>query len=311
MYIPKLKETKTIHVAIETVLPYIDWVFFFKAWGISGRFEELEKFCGCEACRQAFLMHNRKFGLEKAKEALELYSCAIEMLKEVQKKKQLTIEAKVRFCKVRQQDEGILVMPDNGETVYLPTLRQQHIGERMKFCVSMCDFISPVEDYMGFFCLTVHGADEIAENFKKIGDVYRSILIKSLGDRLAEATSEWLHQQVRKIYWGYAPDEDFTPQELFKVPYQGIRPAIGYPSMPDLSMLFRVDKIIDTQTIGINITENGAMRPNASICGMYVSHPKSYYFMVGNIGDDQLKDYAERCGSTPDAIKRWLHNTKE
>ena len=309
MYIPKLKEAKTINVAIETVMPYIDWVFFFRAWGISGRFDGLKNFCNCESCRQDFLLKNRHLGAAKAKEALDLYANAISALELMQKKKLVSIKAKLMICKARSENEGITIA-SKGNRIYLPMLRQQHAGERCGCCVSMCDFVSPSEDYVGVFALSVKGADEMAEKFKKEGNYYDSILAKSLGDRLAEATSEWLHQKCRKEYWAYAPDEDYTPEELMRVPYQGIRPAIGYPSIPDLSLIFRVDQLIDLSSVGISATENGAMKPNASICGLYISHPKSFYFMVGKIGDDQLEDYAKRCGRTVEETRRWLHNQK-
>lgn len=309
MVIPHLKGTKTFdEIAINDVVDYIDWVFFFHAWGLPGRYRGLEGFCDCAACRQNFMVLNRHVPEDKRKEVLNLYTDAANMLKRIKQDALLSISAKIRFVSAKSADEGLYLQGEQGG-VYLPLLRQQHIGEKNKMCLSIADFVSPYDDYVGFFALCVKGADALSLSFRNKGDDYNALLIKSLADRLAEATAEWLHLQVRKVYWGYSPDENFSPHELFKVPYVGIRPAIGYPSLPDQSLIFRVNSLLNVEEIGIQITENGAMRPNASICGMYISHPQSSYFMVGKIGEDQLADYAKRCGVSVDEVKKWLtHN---
>lgn len=175
-------------------------------------------------------------------------------------------------------------------------LRQQKSGERTDCFVSMADFIAPSDDYIGMFALTVKGADEWAEEVLSRGDDYKALLIKSVADRLAEATSVWLHEKVRKEFWGYA---DITQAK-------GIRPAFGYPSIPDLSMLFEANKIINLSDIGIHLTENGAMKPNASICALHIAHPKAFYFMVGEIGADQKENYARLRNMTVGEIEKWL-----
>lgn len=310
MYIPRLKGDKVFDdIDITTIVPYIDWVFFFKAWGLPGRFDGMDNFCGCEQCTQSFLIKNKKYGIDKAREALNLYQDARDTLRKIKDEGLLKIRAKIRFCQAHSENEGIVLSPDEMDKIYLPMLRQQQPGELSGKCVSVADFVSPTTDFIGLFCLCVDGADKLSDQYKEKGDLYNSILIKSIADRLAEATAEWLHQQVRTTYWGYAPDEHYTPKELLKVPFDGIRPAIGYPSIPDQRIIFRVNELLHMEEIGMSITENGAMRPNASISGLYISHPKSFYFMVGKVGDDQLTDYAKRSGCKKEELEKWLmHN---
>jgi 5-methyltetrahydrofolate--homocysteine methyltransferase len=312
MFVPNLKGSKLLNpIEIDTIVPYIDWIFFFKAWGLPGRFEGMDNYCGCEACQQAFLLKYRHIGIDKAREALSLYQDAQTLLREVRSRHLLRIQAKIRFCPAHSVNEGILVQPGGTEdSVYLPMLRQQHPGERSGCCVSLCDFVSPEADYVGFFAISVQGTEALSEDYRQHNDPYNAILIKSVSDRLAEAAAEWLHQQVRTTYWGYAPDEHFSPKELMNIPYKGIRPAIGYPSMPDQSLIFLADRLLHVSEVGIHITENGAMQPNSSIFGLYIAHPASFYFMVGKVGEDQLADYARRSGKSRAELDKWMtHNT--
>jgi len=136
--------------------------------------------------------------------------------------------------------------------------------------------------------------------------MYDSILVKTLSDRLAEATSEWLHTQVRQKYWGYAADENLTIKEMLKTQYKGIRPAVGYPSLPDQSIIFALDRLLKFNDIGITLTENGAMFPNASVCGIYFAHPQSKYFMIGKIDENQFNGYATRRGMKPEVLRKWM-----
>ena len=132
------------------------------------------------------------------------------------------------------------------------------------------------------------------------------MLLQTLTDRLAEATAEYLHEKVRKEYWGYAKDESLSIPDLYKVKYQGIRPAIGYPSLPDQLLNFTLDGLLDMSRIGVSLTENGAMYPHASVCGLMFAHPASQYFSVGKIGEDQLADYAGRRGKTVEEMRKFL-----
>ena len=139
-------------------------------------------------------------------------------------------------------------------------------------------------------------------------DLYKQLLLQVLGERLAEAAAEKLHETIRKEIWGYAKDEHLTMKQLLNEEYQGIRPAVGYPSLPDISIIFLLNDLIDMKQIGIQLTENGMMIPHASICGLMFAHPASRYFSVGKIDEEQLKDYAKRRGLGINVMKKFLTN---
>ena len=130
---------------------------------------------------------------------------------------------------------------------------------------------------------------------------------KAMTDRLAEAIAEYLHEKVRKEYWGYAPDESLSISDLYKVKYQGIRPAVGYPSLPDQLLNYTLDKLLDMSQIGVRLTENGAMYPTATVSGIYIAHPESQYFMIGNIDVEQMKDYARRRNLSETEVRKLLN----
>ena len=165
----------------------------------------------------------------------------------------------------------------------IPTPRQQRPAAQGEPCLSLCDFVAPApfEDYVGVFALTVSPSFmEELEVLKQTSDDYRALLFQSVGDRLAEATSEWLHQEVRRQLWGYAPDEQFSLHDLARAAYQGIRPAVGYPSLPDNQLIFPITSLLQLSELGIRLTENGAMYPQSSVCGLYFSSPHSKYFIA-------------------------------
>ena len=137
-------------------------------------------------------------------------------------------------------------------------------------------------------------------------DAYKRLLTQTLTDRLAEAGAEKLHQYVRKEAWGYAPDEQLNIEQLHKEEFQGIRPAVGYPSLPDQSVNFLLDQLLDMHQIGITLTENGAMNPHASVSGLMFAHPQAHYFSVGKIGEDQFQDYVRRRGLSADEMRKFL-----
>lgn len=168
-----------------------------------------------------------------------------------------------------------------------PCLRQQQQDSDF---LSLADFISTGTDKIGVFATSV---DE-AMATDHADDPYEQLMMQLLADRLAEATAECLHQQVRTCYWGYAPDEHLSTDDLLAERWQGIRPAVGYPCLPDTSLNFLIDQLIGLRQIGITLTESGAMKPHASVSGLMISHPAAHYFSVGKIGDDQLADYARR-----------------
>jgi 5-methyltetrahydrofolate--homocysteine methyltransferase len=177
---------------------------------------------------------------------------------------------------------------------------------------ALADFIAPketgVKDYIGIFAVTTGiGIEKLVEKFENDHDDYNSIMTKALADRLAEAFAEHLHELVRKEYWGYTPDENFSNEERIKEKYIGIRPAPGYPAQPDHTEKPIIFSLLDTEkNTGIKLTESMAMYPTASVSGLYFSHPESRYFSVGKIGKDQVLDYHKRKGMSLEEIERWL-----
>ncbi len=291
-------------IDLQEILPFIDWVFFFMAWRIPGRFDGIETVHDCPSCKMSWLQKFPFADRPKAEEALKLFRDAQEMLRQISDKKILQVNASFGIFDASSDDDDIFIK-DNGNTIQIPMLRQQHEATD-GFCYSLADFVAPENDYVGAFATTIQGVEAFAEIFEKDDDVYHSILAKTLSDRLAEAAAEWLHWKVRTEYWGYAADENLSIKEMLKTQYSGIRPAVGYPSLPDQSIIFELEPLLKFSEIGIQLTENGAMFPNASVCGLYFAHPKSKYFMVGKIDENQFLDYARRCGKSPDLLKKWM-----
>ncbi|MDR0699751.1 MAG: methionine synthase [Tannerella sp.] len=210
---------------------------------------------------------------------------------------------------------GFFPAASNGDNIRIgnetfPMLRQQTMNDN-GFCLSLADYVMPEqedgEDYIGVFAVTVGKyVESLCCKYEKEHDTYNVMLVRTLSDRLAEASSEYLHEKVRREYWGYAPDENLPVDEMFKAHYQGIRPAVGYPSLPDQGLIFKMDNLLHLDKIGISLTENGAMSPLSSVAGFYFSHPESSYFMIGRISEEQLQDYAVRRGEDAGDLRRFL-----
>jgi len=307
-YIPpkpnKLGLIQLTNIDLREIVPFIDWVFFFMAWRMSGKYEGIETVHNCLSCKMSWLQQFPETDRPKAEEALKLYNDAQEMLRNMLDERIVSVNASFGIFEGYAQDDDIFIKHDSG-IITIPTLRQQHAATD-GFCYSLADFVAPQNDYVGVFANTIQGVEAYAEMFEKDDDVYHSILAKTLSDRLAEATAEWLHYKVRKEYWGYAPDENLTIKEMLKTQYSGIRPAVGYPSLPDQSIIFALEPILKFNEIGIQLTENGAMFPNASVCGLYFAHPQSKYFMIGKIDENQFQDYARRSGKSTDVLRKWM-----
>lgn len=291
-------------IDLKEIVEFIDWRFYFLAWRLSGRYEGIEKVHNCQSCHAEWLLGFEEKDRPKAEEALKLFRDTQEMLRDVVENKLLNINAVYSIFPAYSENDNIIIEAQTGK-ITLPTLRQQKPSAD-GFCYSLSDFLAEENDYIGAFANTVLGTEKMAKEFEKDDDVYKSILIKTLSDRLAEATAEWLHWKVRKEFWGYAPDEDLSVEDMLKTQYKGIRPAVGYPSLPDQSIIFEMDRILEFNKIGISLTEHGAMFPNASVSGLYFAHPMSRYFMIGKIDDVQLNDYARRKGKTVDEIRKWM-----
>ncbi len=183
--------------------------------------------------------------------------------------------------------------------IRLPMLRQQQAGSEY---LCLADYVPHTPTKIGIFATSADRGLETDFD----AEPYQKMMAQLLADRLAEAAAERMHEDVRKHYWGYAPDEHLSIKEMQMERFVGIRPAVGYPSLPDLSLNFLLDKALDLKQIGISLTESGAMRPHASVSGLMLSHPKSHYFSVGKIGDDQLADYAQRRQLPVDMIRKFL-----
>lgn len=183
--------------------------------------------------------------------------------------------------------------------VRLPMLRQQQVGSEY---LSLADFVSDKPTKIGIFATSVDRGMETDFD----DEPYQKMMAQLLADRLAEAAAERMHEEVRKNYWGYATDENLSIKEMQMERFVGIRPAVGYPSLPDVSLNFLINDVIDMKQIGISLTESGAMLPHASVSGLMLSHPKSHYFSIGKIGDDQVADYARRRQLPVEIVRKFL-----
>ncbi|HNX89189.1 MAG TPA: vitamin B12 dependent-methionine synthase activation domain-containing protein [Paludibacteraceae bacterium] len=291
-------------ISLSEIVSFIDWRFFFHAWRLTGKYDGIETVCDCASCKTGWLQSFDEKDRPKAEEALKLFRDAREMLRQFQEDKTIKINAAYSINHAFAANDDIIIQTEN-QTIKIPTLRQQQPSSD-GFCYCLADFLSEKDDYVGTFVTTVTGAEELAAIFEKGDDMYQSILVKTLSDRLAEASAEWLHYKIRKEYWGYTPDENLTMEDMLKTKYSGIRPAIGYPSLPDQSIIFELEPLLHFSRVGVKLTENGAMYPNASVCGLYFAHPLSKYFMIGKIDENQLADYARRRGKTTTEMRKWL-----
>lgn len=267
-------KNKIITYNISEIVPYINWAYFFYAWSMNG----------------------------KAKDAqLELRSEAEKLLADMEGR--YHTRAVFALCEANSEGDDIII---NGTRV--PMLRQQKvIPGKPNLCLA--DFIRPtssgIKDTIGLFATSV----DAAFTSNNEGDPYQRMLSQTLADRLAEATAEKFHKYVRKKYWGYATDEQLTIKDLLAERYQGIRPAVGYPSIPDTSMNFLLYELLDMKGIGINLTESGMMVPHASVSGFMFAHPQSRYFDLGKIDDEQLEDYAHRRNKPVEELRKYLAST--
>ena len=282
---------------LESLVPYVDWSPFFRTWDLHGKYPAI--------------LNDEIVG----KEATSLFIDAQNMLRKIIDEKWLTAKARFGLFPANTEDDDILIFEPNDfykEKFRLITLRQQLQKRAGQPNLALSDFVAPLEkgvkDYMGTFCVTTgYGVDEIALHFKKENDDYNSIMIKALADRLAEAFAEYLHQEIRTQYWGYAPKENLTNEELIRESYKGIRPAPGYPACPDHLEKQTLWELMEVEKhIGVTLTESYAMWPAASVSGYYFANPEAKYFGLGKIKEDQLLDYSKRRKIPLNEAKKWL-----
>ena len=278
-------------IDLNIIKEYIDWTPFFQTWELRGKYPNIfeDEYVG--------------------EEAKKLFKDATAMLDDVITDKKLSAKAVVGFFKASEINGDIELVE---EDITFNFLRQQRKMGNGIPNISLADFIAPentgCEDYIGAFAVTAGlGIELLIAAYEADLDDYNSIMIKAIADRLAEALAEYMHLKTRNEYWGYAPDESLENKELIREKYVGIRPAAGYPACPDHTEKEKLWKLLDVeQNTGISLTESFAMYPTASVSGLYFSHPKSKYFAVGKISNDQAEDYATRKNQDPDVVKKWL-----
>ncbi len=260
---------------IDEIVPYVNWIYFFFAWGLHGKpREEKERMKG-----EALSMLRSWQGVYHT-------------------------HAVFRLFQANSDGDDLLL-----DGTRLPLLRQQRPSREGEPCLCLADFVRPlssgIPDRVGAFCTTVDAS--ITERYKH--DDYQAMMSQVLCDRLAEGTAERMHEEVRRNYWGYAPDEQLTMEQTHNEDYQGIRPAIGYPSLPDTSVNFLLSELLDMGEIHVRLTPTGMMIPHASVSGLMFAHPAAHYFELGKIGEDQLRDYARRRGIPLEMMRKFLQTS--
>ncbi len=305
------KTLKTIRTyRISEVAPYINWFYFFHAWGMPAHMVSLTRIHDCEGCTTAWVRSLPPEDQDKGKEALNLYHDALRTLSALDTAQDSTY-AVACVCSAYSEEDDIFICMNDG-TVRLPMLRQQTPSDD-GLCYCLSDFICPRErdcdptgHRIGLFATSASRSivESVAEH-----DPYGIMMRQTLADRLAEATADKFHEEVRRQIWGYAPHERLAFDELHTERYQGIRPATGYPCMPDVSLNIVIDRVLHLEDIGVSLTETAMMQPHASVCGLMIAHPKAKYFSVGRIDEAQLHDYAARRGMSDKEMRTYLANS--
>lgn len=283
--------------SLATLRNYIDWTPFFMAWELMGKYPTI--------------FEDEKVGGE----AKKLFDDANKLLDKIISDNLLTANAVFGLFPANSVGDDIEVYTDEtkqGVLTVFHSLRQQSVKTEGQPNLALADFIAPKDsgltDYIGAFAVTAGiRIEKLIEQFEKNHDDYNSIMVKALADRLAEAFAEHLHELVRKKYWAYSADENFSNEELIKEKYIGIRPAPGYPAQPDHTEKIILFELLNVeQNAGIKLTESLAMYPTASVSGLYFANPESKYFNVGKIDKDQVLDYHRRKGMSVEEVERWL-----
>ncbi|MBE0378046.1 methionine synthase [Pseudoalteromonas prydzensis] len=290
----KLGVTEFKNVSIKTLRKYIDWTPYFMTWSIAGKYPRI--------------MTDEVVG----EQAQSLFKDANDMLDDLEKSGSLQPLGVIGLFPANRVGDDIEIYTDETRAELLTTschLRQQ--TEKTDFAnYCLADYIAPkgTPDYFGAFAVTGGlEEDDLADAFDAQQDDYNKIMVKAVADRLAEAFAEYLHEQVRKEYWGFAPDENLANEDLIRENYQGIRPAPGYPACPEHTEKKKIWQLLDTEKrIGMQLTSSYAMWPGAAVSGWYFSHPEAKYYAVAAIQKDQVEDYAKRTNMTLAEAERWL-----
>ncbi|SES80165.1 methionine synthase [Thalassotalea agarivorans] len=292
----KLGVTVLDDIDLNVVRNYIDWTPFFMTWQLSGKYPKI--------------LEHELVG----EEATKLFNDANAMIDDVIAQNKLAAKAVIGLFPAYREGDDIQVLDVAGQSplMKLQQLRQQGKKKVGQFNRCLSDYVAAkednIDDYIGAFAVSAgFGADELVAAFDAEHDTYNSILCKAVADRLAEATAEYLHEQVRKHFWGYAPDEAFDNEALIRESYQGIRPAPGYPACPEHTEKGLLWELLDVENnIGMELTSSYAMWPGAAVSGWYFAHPDSKYFAVAKIAKDQVESYAARKGFSVEEAEKWL-----
>ena len=278
--------------SLKEIVKYIDWSYFFAAWEIKGRFPEILD------------------DPAKGEEARKLYADAQVILQDIIDHKRLKAHAVTGVFPAYSDGDDIVVQADALHTIRMAQLRNQEAGRDTNR--SLADFIAPLEigqpDYIGALAVTTgDGMDDLVAEYRERGDEYGAIIVKLLGDRLAEAFTIVIHEMMRKTLWGFSADEELSKADLLKGKYTGFRPAIGYPAVPDHSLKRELFQLLDVERhIDICLTDSYMMTPAASVSALVLAHPDAGIFGVGKIDDEQLADYARRRGMPEEELRRLM-----
>ena len=287
---PPFLGRRVVDVALEELVAYIDWTFFFTAWELKGRYPDI--------------LEHPKYG----QAARELFESAQPILARLCEEKLLTARGVYGYWPAAADGNDIVLFADEerrNELARFPMLRQQRAKDDGEPHYCLADFVAPEGDYVGAFAVTAGlNAAEVVRSYEAKHDDYSAIIVKALADRLAEAFAELLHERVRREW--YAPDERLTNEQLIAEAYRGIRPALGYPACPDHTDKPKLFELLGAHEIGMGLTETFAMTPPASVSGLYLAHPDARYFSVGRIDRAQVEDYARRKGTSVAAVERHL-----
>ena len=300
-YTPKQTGVHSMTVSVAEARKYINWRPFFTAWKIDASMASIAEVKGCDCMRAVWLADHDKCEMNMAAQAMQLHKEACKLLDEIEHRAPEGIRARIGVLPAHRCGDAVMIGEERIDMLRRQTKKE---GEPT---LSLCDFVAAENDYVGVFAVTVDKiiSDMIAQS-RAEGDDYRALLLQTLSDRLVEAGTEWLHRYVRTSLWGYAENEPENHGNPLRQYYQGIRPAVGYPSLPDQSVIFVLDRLLKLDEVGITLTENGAMSPASSVCGLMIAHPDSRYFVLGEIGADQRADYARRRNMSPEALAKFL-----
>lgn len=288
---PACRGRRVVDIPVEELVPLVNWRPFLNVWKLPATLCDAFYVHSCPSCRESYITaHSGNEGRDKASAALSLARDAFDAIRAFDRQ----VRGVVNLVEARSEGDDIVAKIDDTE-VRIPTMRRQQPDSSGRF-PALADFVCRDGDWIGAFAVSVDVREE-CEVLRSQGDDYRALLLQALADRLAEAASEWLHRLVRRELWGYAAEEPDMPlQELLQGRYQGIRPAMGYNSLPDTSLNHRIAVLTGMDEIGVSLTQPGALNPSSSICGLYIAAPEAHYFNLRPVGDDQREDYLRRKG---------------